>query len=247
MVSLEYIVMFTAWLVGGFINGVTGVGIAIIALPIMAISVEIKVAIAASSILVCFVSAYMTIIRWRFGNKETAGMMIAGSIPGIVAGVAVLYILSDIVLQFAIGLFLLLYVAWQMFPNNAVCTNSKKNSLIAGFLSGFCGASTSFSGPPIASYMLLLKWEKYLACGTMSLFFFPMTFIACIAQAVAGFYNDPAVWQATLVGVPGTVVGMVIGSRMMDKFSPEFFKAALLLLIAFAGVACLYFSFRQLS
>lgn len=245
MFSITTIVTFLAWFFGGFVNGVTGAGIAIIALPILAFSLDIKVAIAASSIISFLISAIMCVIRWKGCDFSTVKTMLIGVIPGTIAGTYVLYIISEFALYCSIGVLLLIYVAWQSFFHNATCAHTSRNSLIAGFLAGFIGTAASFSGPPVVAYLLLLRWEKLRTIGTLCVFFLPMTLIACVAQGVAGFYDDIAVWYGVLFGMPGALIGLYIGNRMTNTFSPEFFKNILLLLIFLAGLACFYFAFRN--
>lgn len=235
-----YFIVSLAWFLGGFANGVSGMGAAMVALPIITSFLPMETAVPASCLVVCLVAAYVAFMYRAHCHLALTTSMLAGCVPGIVAGVLILKAVPGHWLQGGLGLMLLGYVLWQMCytPAGTARFNSFSSGCLAGFCSGFANAAISFSGPPVAIYALINGWDKDTTRGTLGFFFFVIAVGTCVAQGLAGLFTPDTV-KAALYGLPGAALGLVCSIPMAKRIPERQFKLALLALIVLASLLCL--------
>ena len=75
--------------------------------------------------------------------------------------------------------------------------------------------------------------------GTLGAFFLAIAIITCIAQAFTGFFT-PSTLTAVAYGIPGAIAGLLVSIPVARKIPEKQFKIVLKLMIAFAGIVCIY-------
>ena len=224
MFESSYPLVFLAWFLGGFINGVSGMGAAMVALPIVACVLEMSEAVPATCLVAVTLAVY---VAWMYrAHSRVAPIipMLLGCIPGL----------------------LIVYVAWQLLHRAGTAhPESVRGCAVSGFASGFANAAISFSGPPVAIYALYVGWNKDTTRGTLSLYFLGISICTCIVQAAAGLYT-PVVVKAALWGMPGALVGLVVSLPVARFVRESVFQGILLVMIAFAGSVCIIRAVKSL-
>ena len=166
--------------------------------------------------------------------------MLLGCLPGVLAGVWVLKFVPGTWLQAGLGSLLLVYMLWQyLYIPSGRHKESLPSGLLAGLGSGFANAAISFSGPPVVIYALMVGWDKETTRGTLGAFFLAIAIVTCIAQAFAGFFT-PSTLTAVAYGIPGAIAGLLASIPVARKIPEKQFKVVLKLMIAFAGIVCIY-------
>ena len=99
--------VFGAWLVGGFVSGVSGIGGAMVAFPLLALFIPVHQLIPLTCILNVVMDGCLAAMHCRHCRGSALWPMLAGSIPGSFAGLYILQICSGAVLQGAVGLLLI--------------------------------------------------------------------------------------------------------------------------------------------
>ena len=181
--------VFFAWILGGFVSGVSGIGGAMVAFPLLALVIPVHQLIALTCIINVVMDGCLAGMHFRHCRLSSLWPMLAGSVPGSFAGLYILQICSGAVLQGAVGLLLLYYVYWQMTYRAAQGPVSHPQMLgaAAGFGAGLLGTAISFDGPPIGAYGLCMGWEPRVFLGTLGDFFVIRGSLTVILQATAGF------------------------------------------------------------
>lgn len=240
MFDSSYPLVFIAWFLGGFVNGVSGMGAAMVALPIVACVLEMSEAVPATCLVGTVVALY---VAWMYRSScrlAPLPPLFLGCVPGVVAGVLVLRAVPGIWLQAVLGAALVAYVFWQCLHRGAGRhPENARGGAISGFASGFSNAAISFGGPPVAIYALYVGWDKDTTRGTLGLYFLVICILTCLAQAVAGLYT-PAVLTAALYGMPGALAGLLVSLPFARSIRESVFQAILLVMIGLAGVICLF-------
>jgi uncharacterized membrane protein YfcA len=236
MISL---IVFGAWFLAGFISGVSGIGGAMVAVPIAALFIPIHDVIALSCLLCVTTAIGVALAHFRYCRVSALLPMLAGAMPGAVAGLCILQLVSGEWLQGGVGLLLLLYVLWQCKHSKSVIHGeSWQWGGIAGFSAGLLGTAISFDGPPVAAYGVYAGWQPRVFLGTLSVFFVVRSLITCALQAYAGFYT-PTVLGYALYGVPATLLGALCAFPVAQRIPLVVFRRVLMGLIAVAGLVCL--------
>ena len=133
--------VFFAWILGGFVSGVSGIGGAMVAFPLLALVIPVHQLIALTCIINVVMDGCLAGMHFRHCRLSSLWPMLAGSVPGSFAGLYILQICSGAVLQGAVGLLLLYYVYWQMTYRAAQGPVSHPQMLgaAAGFGAGLLG------------------------------------------------------------------------------------------------------------
>lgn len=239
MFDSSYPIVFLAWFLGGFVNGVSGMGAAMVALPIVACVLEMNAAVPSSCLVATVVAIYVAWMYRAHCRCASVVPMFVGCIPGAFVGVYVLRVVPGVWLQAVLGLVLVVYVLWQRFHRaGAAHPESVSAGAVSGFASGFANAAISFSGPPAAMYALHVGWDKDTARGTLGFYFLGICIVTCAMQAVAGFFT-PVVLKAALYGMPGALAGLFASLPFARTIRENVFQAILLVMIGLAGLICI--------
>lgn len=208
MFESSYPLVFLAWFLGGFINGVSGMGAAMVALPIVACVLEMSEAVPATCLVAVTLAVY---VAWMYrAHSRVAPIipMLLGCIPGLIIGVCVLRVVPGIWLQGGLGAALIVYVAWQLLHRAGYGAPRERAGLRRiGVRIGVRQRGDQLQRPPVAIYALYVGWDKDTTRGTLSLYFLGISICTCIVQAAAGLYT-PVVVKAALWGMPGALVGL---------------------------------------
>nr|WP_321256586.1 sulfite exporter TauE/SafE family protein [uncultured Pseudodesulfovibrio sp.] len=234
-----YIMVFCAWFVGGFVSGVSGIGGAMVAVPVAAMFIPMHDLIPLSCILNVIMDGCIACMHFRHCRVSALWPMLVGSIPGAIIGLFILQFVSGAILQGAVGALLLYYVYWQQtFHVKEVHEESWGRGGAAGFGAGLLGTAISFDGPPIGAYGLYVNWKPRVFLGTLGVFFVIRGTMTCVLQASAGLYT-PELFDYVIYGVPATILGTFCAFPVVKHINVETFRRVLMAVIVLAGIVCL--------
>lgn len=236
--------VFFTWVLGGFVSGVSGIGGAMVAFPILALFIPVHQLIALTCIINLIMDGCLAVMHFRHCKVSALWPMLAGSVPGSFAGLYILQICSGAVLQGAVGLLLLYYVYWQRTfrAGPDPLAHPRMLGATAGFGAGLLGTAISFDGPPIGAYGLCMGWEPRVFLGTLGVFFVLRSSLTVLLQATAGLYTPEVIGYA-LYGGPGVILGTLLSFPVVKRIPQDTFQKVLLLVIGVAGAVCLVRAF----
>lgn len=143
-------------------------GAALVAVPFMTLFMDIQLIVPLSCILVTILSSVLAIkYRSEFHVKIILPALFC-AVPGAVLGSHFLKILSSHILELVMAFTLIAYVVWNFMQKYEVAEerNSTVVGGICGFFSGFFGSTISFTGPPLAIYILYTGWKQQKEVGS---------------------------------------------------------------------------------
>ncbi len=223
------------WFVGGFVNGITGFGAAMAAMPFVLQGMSITLAVPACSLLVLVASLEQ---GWRYkGFTDWPRVMplVIGAVPGAFAGALALRYLPPVYLKTALGFFLCCYALWGLFLEGARITIVNRGwGYAAGFLSTTFGTAFSFNGPPLAVYTTLSGWNKETSKAGLATFFIITCLLMIGSQIIAGMHSL-LTFTAMLIGAPCTVIGAYFGLRAGRRMSSATYRKVLFVFIGLTG------------
>ena len=235
-----------AWFVGGFVNGITGFGAAMAAMPLVLMGMGLKQAIPACSLMVLVVSLEQ---GWRykgFADWPRVMPLIWGAVPGAFAGALALRFLPPDYLKMALGSFLACYSAWGLFFEGArPVTVSRLWGYVAGFFSTTFGTAFSFNGPPLAVYTTLSGWNKETSKAGLAVFFIITCVLMIFSQVLAGMHS-----LATVIpmagAVPCSILGASLGFRATKHLGDVAYRKLLFIFLGVTGLNFIYGVMRSL-
>ncbi|MDT8428446.1 MAG: sulfite exporter TauE/SafE family protein [Pseudomonadales bacterium] len=215
--------------IGAFVQTAVGFGLAVIAAPMLFFIdpayVPAPVTVSALVLSVFNAASFRQGISLR-GLK----FAIIGRVPGSVAGVFLLLWIDQDMLALWIGLSVLLAVAVSLSSLRWDPTSGRM--LVAGFLSGFMGSSTSIGGPPMA---LLWQHQQLDAIRANLAAFFVISCLISLAMLMPAGYFGTTHLRLSLNLLPGTIAGYLLARKTMHLLPHRQIRLWSLALCAFSG------------
>ena len=232
--------------IGSFFATVSGFGFALVATPLLAMIMPVKWAIIFILVLTV-VLRILTMWRvWGEFNWKTVALTSIGSFVGMLPGSKVLHFISITHLQIFLGVVLLLATALMSLQYTVPIKNKTAGRLGAGILSGFFGACTSVSGPPLVLYFLNERTDKTEMRANM-IWIFGVTGVLMVGASYwAGNIGAVSDWIYLYSMIPATFLGVVAGERMFRYLNQQLFRRLSLLIVLGGAVMMLFNGVRGL-
>ena len=114
MITFELIIIVIALILGGFTKGLTGLGLPMVSIPIMANYIGTEKAVMILIIPTIVLNLWLAIINRneRYAIPELPAMLLFG-VPGAILGATFLYLAPDKVLDTILAVWVLIYLLIQ--------------------------------------------------------------------------------------------------------------------------------------
>ncbi|MBO4334930.1 MAG: sulfite exporter TauE/SafE family protein [Desulfovibrio sp.] len=234
--SMAVWVVFVAWLMGGFISGLVGVGGAMLAVPIAAQILSMHDVILISCILNVAMDLGLVVLHFRFCRLSAVWPMWLGALPGSWLGVYLLLYIPDQALRLFVGVSLLVFIYWQRLITVPRHGESSFLACLAGFVSGVLGSAISFDGPPVAAYALYVGWKPREVLGTLGVFFIVRGTMTVLLQWQTGLYSD-LVLSCALPAIPATLLGTLVAFPLAKRMQMATFARILPAILTLAALS----------
>lgn len=223
---------------GGLVKGVIGMGLPLVAVPIMTLFVPVPVAVSVMSFPIIIANLWQGWQGgvWRQVARRAWPLLV--SLPfGMTAGVAVLAWAEPRIVIGMLGGLTILFVAMVHYQPDQVMSPAQERWVapLMGLCSGFTGGVSSFFGTPIAIYLFLLGLKKddfVAAIGVTYAYGGIVLLITLWAFGVLGL--ELTGWS--LVATPAVFVGMWLGQQLRKKLNADAFRIVVLAVLFIAGV-----------
>jgi len=217
-------------------QSLTGFGSALVAVPLLSLYLDAKLAVVISTLLSTAISAPLLAEVRRQVRLAKVAPLALGSVAGVPVGLLILEgvdarSLKILVAAVAIGASVILYLA----PRLHFGSRNVLSSLVAGALSGLRRASTSMAGPPLVLYTLSHEKEiEDFRSALLAMFLFT-SLLTVPGFIVADLVSRDAL-LATGVAVPGLVAGLLAGAYLRSRVQPELFRRLVLAVLVITSV-----------
>ena len=231
-----------ALLLGGWVKGVMGVGLPMIAVPLMTFGLPPYVA-AALVVLPVFPANF---IQLRAGGSLRGKVarfwpLTLGIVVGTFAGAPVLLEADQQMLQWLVAAIVGCYALQRMsrYALTIKPAAEKPAGLLFGLFAGGIGGLTMLIGPLITLYMAALKLPRDVFVGSIALVYLVTTMSIAMALATYEQLSRPLLIASALACIPATA-GVMAGAWCRRFVSQQFFEKLLTGLLLFISVAMLY-------
>jgi hypothetical protein len=228
----DLVVIAATLAVAAGIQVTMGFGFALIAIPIVAVAEDPKVAV----VLITAVGVPMTLwntYRWRRRLRLREMLTVAGaSLVGMPLGALVLTRAPERALTLTIGVVVLVLTAWLW--RGLRLSAGPRTEISAGVVSGALATSTGTNGPPLVIAFQATGMDRDAFRATLAGCFFVQGLVALTIFSVNGLVTAD-VGRAFVVGMPMVVVGTLVGERLSSRLHGRAFRAAVLVLLTLSG------------
>ena len=238
---LFYLVAIASVFVHGMGKAGFGMGLPILAIPMMSLFVP---PIQALSILVIPLIFMDLITMHRFKglwNKEILKFIIPFSFLGILIGTITFEYLSEDSLRIILGLIALSFGLNYFLSSlkEISISSSRKLGSFWSILSGFTSFSIHAGGLPISFYLLPMRLDRRIYVATTAIFFLSLNLFKLMPYAYFGQINLENLYISMFL-LPLAPLGVYFGAYLTTRVSQDFFYNLSHFCLILAGLKLVY-------
>ncbi|MFI7131991.1 sulfite exporter TauE/SafE family protein [Nonomuraea sp. NPDC050153] len=212
-------------LIASTVHAVTGFGYALVATPLLALTVDPHTAVVSTTLSALAMTITIGVRQRHHAEWKVAMIAMVGIVLGLPIGLWVYGVASERVLTALIGVGVLgcTVMVWRRVkvPGNV------PTLVGVGILSGALSTSTGTNGPPMVAAFQGMGYDPSKFRATLSAVFAGTSVFSLVGFAVAGEVNSQSLWIG-LVGVPIVQLGWFAGNAIFKRIDADRFRKVLL-------------------
>jgi len=229
--------------IASLLQGITGFGSALVAAPLLLLLIDKTTSVVSLTFVSIAMNLFLFLkIKYPL-EKESFYRLLWPSLLGLPIGILILQNLEVGVLRIIAGTLSVVF-AFFLFAKNAEVRNSKRLTVLSGWLSGVLHTSVGIGGPPIVLLLASQNTEKDEMRKTLALLFFVMSIVSIILFLFSGHLTSKSMLFG-LYGIPAAFVGSYIGNYISKKVSQQQFIWSVFILITITIIIAFYSGFRD--
>lgn len=196
-----------------------GFGEAMIAVPLLALFIPLKVAAPLAVLVSITIAAVVVAQDWRKIHVSSAGWLVGSTLFGIPVGLMLLASSHQKAVKVALAIFIMVFATYCLLGRKPpeLKSDSKAWLLGCGFVAGVTGGAFGMNGPPLVIYGAMRRWSAQHFRATLQAYFLPASVIGMGGYWLAGLWV-PAVTHYYLVCLPlllpAVWLGRVVNHRL---------------------------------
>ena len=223
-----------------------GFGEALIAVPLLALFIPLKVAAPVAVLVSITIAAVVVAQDWRKIHVRSAGWLVAASLPGIPVGLLLLTSSHQMAVKIALAIFIIAFAVYSLVGRKPpeLKNESKAWLLGCGFVAGVTGGAYGMNGPPLVIYGAMRRWSAQHFRATLQAYFLPASVIGMAGYWMAGLWV-PAVTHYYLVCLPVLLPAVWLGRVVNHRLHGDAFLKYVYVGLAGIGAVLLAESIRR--
>jgi uncharacterized protein len=221
MDGLDYTFILIAYVVAAAIKGLTGIGFSTSCLPIMALRLDLKIAIPLVIVpsIVSNIAVMVQAGHFRETLKRFLPLYIS-SIPGLLVGLAILVAIESGVAKAILGLVLIAYALWAL-NNKPISLPGKWERTLKipiGFFTGFVNGLTGSQVMPVLPYLLSLDLNKKTFVQAINISFTLSSLIMLLGMNQLGYFSTNTFLLA-LGGLAPVLMTVFLAGKLQQRLT----------------------------
>jgi uncharacterized membrane protein YfcA len=215
-----------------------GFGEALIAVPLLALVVSVKVAAPVAMLVSITVALVILAQDWRQVHVRSAGWLVLSALAGIPLGLMLLTAVAEPLVKGAMAVIIIAFSMYSLLGQGRVELKNDNWAWLFGFSSGVLGGAYGMNGPPLVIYGSLRRWSPERFRATLQGYFLPASVVGMCGYWLTGLWT-PAVNRLYLLSLPMIIVGIVLGRLLNRRMNPRQFLLYVHIGLVIVGAALL--------
>ena len=232
--SLVLLVLSTIFL-SAFIRSALGFGDALIAMPLLAMIVDVKIATPLVALGASTIAVVILLRAWRQVDIKATWRLVVSTLIGIPLGLLFLKTAPESAVKAVLGVVLIGFGLYNLITPRLPNLTSEALSFVFGFAAGILGGAYNMNGPPVVIYGVLRRWSPERFRATLQGYFLPTGGTILISHGLAGLWT-PTVLRLYLYALPVIVSAVLVGGVVNKRVSEERFKGVVYGFLVLMGV-----------
>jgi len=242
---VDILILVAGLAIAGLAKGTTGMGLPLVATPILAGVFGPRPAVVIVTIPIFAANTMLLAQGWRsFDALRGIAPVVIASVIGTIIGVNLLALLD----QRAFALLISAMVALFLFRGNRLigddpaARRARLLGPVVGFIGGVLQGTTSISSPLIGSYFHVRRMPAAEYVLVLAAIFELNSIIQLVGYSLLGLYTPP-ILAIGIVGLIPTLLGLLAGIVLRGRIEQERFRQLIVVLLIASVANLLYRSF----
>ena len=226
------------FLAAGTVKGTLGIGLPLVAVPLLATVLDLPTAVALMVVPVLT----SNIIQALQGKQKIATFrrffpLLLTLIPSTIIAAQFLSSVNLRTGSLVLGVIVVLFSLSQLVRFNFEINKTQERYLnpVVGLVAGFLGGVSNLFGPPLIMYLVTLKLEKDDFVTTIGLLFVIAAATFYTTLATAGILSLENAVGSLVAAIP-VMAGVFIGTRLRNRINQKTFERVLLVILIVVGL-----------
>ncbi len=219
----------------GFVQGFSGFGSIMIALPLLSQFIDIKTVIPLVALFAFYINGTLIIQLHRHCRWKRYVPMLVATLPGIPIGVYILKTVQVSVLTLMTGIIIFLFSLYSLLASAPARKLGNFWAILAGFSAGCLGGSIGANGPPVIIFTSLQPWSKDEIKANMVIYFLVAGVFISSMHAQAGLITRDVLTYLA-VGFPVLAISVFAGARCYNRLNDKSYRSLINALILILGL-----------
>jgi len=234
-IMAEWLGLTLIFFMAGITQGVTGFGAGLVAMPLLAFYLDIRVAVPLCMLNGLLITGFLSLQLKNHVDWRKIMPLLVGCLPGVVLGIGLLKKTDEALLSLLLGLLLVVYGGFRLLFTVHPRGVHRGWAYVAGFATGAISGAFSAGGPPTIIYTTLTGWNKDEIKATLSGFFFISGVLTAIGHGASGL-TTVTVLRFFAATAPAVLIGVAIGAFCSRRFSTEGYIKLILVCLVLLGL-----------
>jgi len=236
---MEYIYIGIILFFSTFVQGFTGFGFSLVAIPLLTVFLDTKLIIIMNISYSFIINIIVFKKYYRDARLKKILPLLMSAILFTFVGVSYLQVINDFLLKIIIGVLLIIVGITNNFGVKFDLKNPEKYYLPIGALSGLLNGIGGLSGPPVLMFLSNIDLNQSQFKATLSSYFLTMNIVAILSFAYKGFYT---VDNLRIIGtqLPQVAIGTAVGVYASTKIKEKLFKKIVNAVIPVMGLTIVW-------
>ncbi len=199
------------------IRSAFGFGEALVAVPLLALLLPVKMAAPLAVLFSITVAAVVVAQDWRKVHVGGAWRLVLASMFGIPLGLLLLTAPESVV-KALLAIAIIVFSAYCLARRQGLELKDDRLAWIFGFVSGVMGGAYGMNGPPLVIYGALRRWSPEHFRATLQGYFLPASLAGMAGYWLSGLYV-PAVFHLYLLSLPGALAAIFLGRAINQRMN----------------------------
>jgi len=210
--------------VASVVRSAFGFGEALIAVPLLALFLPIRVATPLAVLISVAIAAIILVQDWRKVHLHSSGWLFLPTLAGIPLGIWMLHSVHQELVKAVLAIVIVLFSGFFLLGKRPphLEQDSRAWLLGCGFAAGVLGGAYGINGPPLVVYGSMRRWSPQHFRATLQGYFLPASAIGMLGYGVTGLWTTQ-VTHSFLIALPAAIPAVFVGRWLNHRMHGEAF------------------------
>jgi uncharacterized membrane protein YfcA len=209
-----------------------GFGEALIAVPVLAFLIPVKVAAPLIVLISITVAGVIVLQDWHKIHIRSAGRLILSTLFGIPLGLLLLTSVAESTVKMVLAVVIVSFSVYCLISRRGIELKDDRLAWVFGFSAGVLGGAYGMNGPPLVLYGAFRRWSAEQFRATLQGYFLPASMAGMCGYWLSGLWVSEVTryyWFCLPLVLLAVVLGRAVNQRLTGHAVYRYIHVVLIL------------------